>query len=100
MKLTPEKITEFGKSAALGAFTGIVFSVIFVALPGALTLFAVGVMDINWDLSWFPDAITILSSGALIGAIIATILFIKDQHIPYVETVQDFEDDSEEDLFR
>ncbi len=99
MKFTPEQITEFGKSAALGAFTGIVFSVVAVALPGAAILFVVGVMDLNWDLSWFPDALTILALGASIGAVVAVLLSIKDQHVPYVEPVQDFEDDFEDGPF-
>ncbi|MBL4906470.1 MAG: hypothetical protein JKX94_03385 [Sneathiella sp.] len=99
MRFTSSQIGQISKSAALGAFTGIVFAIVCIALPGAALLFVVGVLDIDWDLSWFPEALTILGLGALIGAIFASILYIKDQIIPYVETVQEFEEDADDDRF-
>ncbi len=58
-----------------------------------------GVLNLDWDLSWFPDVKLILGLGALIGGSFAAALFIKDQHIPYVEPMQDFEEDPEDDRF-
>ena len=95
----PVNPTQFVKSAVLGAFTGLVFAVVFVALPGAALIFVVGVLDLPWDLSWFPDIIQIMGLGCLIGALFATFLFIKDRHIPYVEDVQDFEENGENNRF-
>jgi len=79
--------------------TGVVFSILFVALPGAAVLFLVGVLDLNLDLSWFPSALTILTVGGFLGALFTVILFVKDRYIPYVEQLQEFEEDSEDDRF-
>lgn len=99
MRFTSDQVAQFAKSAGLGALTGVVFSVICIALPGAALIFVVGVLDLDWDLSWFPDVKLILSLGVLFGAIFAAALFIKDQLVPYVEPVQDFEEDPEDDRF-
>ncbi len=96
MRYTPEQFKQLAKSAILGAFTGIVFAVVGIALPGALALFLVGVFNLDWDLSWFPNASLILTTGAVLGAAFAAILFIKDPYIPYVEEVQDFEEDPDD----
>ena len=100
MRFEPETVQQFAKSAATGALTGIVFAVVFVALPGALILFLVGTFGLDWDVSWFPDAVTILVAGAALGAFFAAFLFIKDQYIPYVEEVQDFEEDPDDPFGR
>lgn len=99
MRFTSTQIVQFAKTAALGAFTGIVFAIVCVALPGAVLLFVVGVLELNWNLSWFPDVKLILGLGAVIGGVYASALYIKDQHIPYVEPVQDFEEDSDDSRF-
>jgi len=97
--LKPVNRNQFVTSAVLGAFTGIVFAVVFVALPGAALIFVVGALEWPWDLSWFPDIGQIMGLGGIIGALFAAFLFIKDRHIPYVEELQDFEDDNENDRF-
>lgn len=99
MRFSPELLAQFFKSAALGALTGIVFSILFVALPGAALLFLVGGFNLNLDLSWFPSALTILTLGGVGGAVFAALLFIKDRYVPYVEQVQEFEDESDDDRF-
>ncbi|OUR78783.1 hypothetical protein A9Q83_06140 [Alphaproteobacteria bacterium 46_93_T64] len=99
-QLDPVNPTQFLKSAALGALTGIVFAVVLVALPGAALIFVVGVLELPWDLSWFPGIFTIMTLGGAAGAFFAVILFIKDRHVPYVEEVQDFEEESENDRFK
>ncbi|MEH6405512.1 MAG: hypothetical protein V7750_19230 [Sneathiella sp.] len=99
MRFRPELTTQFLKSAAVGALTGVVFSILFVALPGAALLFLVGSFNLNLDLSWFPSALTILLLGGLGGAVFAAILFIKDHYIPYVEQLHEFEDEPDDDRF-
>jgi hypothetical protein len=93
------QIKPFLKSMGVGALTGIVFAVVFLAAPGALLLFVVGALALPWDLSWLPDIFTIMVLGGSLGAIFSAILFVKDRHVPYVEDVQDFEDDTGDDPF-
>ncbi|MBL4741242.1 MAG: hypothetical protein JKY12_09620 [Sneathiella sp.] len=100
MRFKPEQTAPLIKSAAVGALTGVFFSILFVALPGAALIFLVGVFNLDLDLSWFPSVITILALGGGGGSIFAAALFIKDRYIPYVEQVQEFEDDSDDDRFR
>ncbi|MFT6557833.1 hypothetical protein [Sneathiella sp.] len=100
MRFSPELVAQFSKSVGLGALTGIVLAIVFIAMPGAAILFVVGVFNLSWDLSWFPDAITVLVFGALAGGGFAGILFIKDRYIPYVEEVHDFEEDPDDPFGR
>jgi hypothetical protein len=83
----------FAKAVLVGALTGVVFGVVLLALPGAALLLLVGMMGLHWDLSWFPEVSSIMMLGGLFGAVFAAALFIKDRHIPYVEELQDFEED-------
>ncbi|MBE7636420.1 hypothetical protein GUA87_06150 [Sneathiella sp. P13V-1] len=88
------------KSASVGALTGIVFAIVFLAVPGALLLFVAGTLDLAWDLSWIPDVMDVILIGAIAGGGLAIALFIKDQYVPYVEEVQDFEEEAERDIKR
>ncbi len=83
----------FLKAVVVGILTGIVFGVVFLALPGAALLIVVGIMGWQWDLSWIPEVSTIMTIGGIVGAVFSALLFVKDKHIPYVEEVQDFEED-------
>ena len=93
MTPTKEHMLPFLKAVVVGTLTGIVFGVVFLALPGAALLIAVGTMGWQWDLSWIPNVSTIMTIGGTIGGLFSALLFVKDRHIPYVEEVQDFEDD-------
>jgi membrane associated rhomboid family serine protease len=88
-----DQMLPFLKAVVVGTLTGIVFGVVFLALPGAALLIVVGTMGLHWDLSWIPDVSTIMAIGGIVGAVFAALLFVKDKHIPYVEDVQDFEED-------
>lgn len=88
------------KSASVGALTGIVFAIVFLAVPGALLLFVAGALDLTWDLSWIPGVMDVILIGAVSGGGLAIILYIKDQYVPYVEEVQDFEEEAERDIKR
>lgn len=79
----------------VGAFVGIVFSIIFVALPAAGLLLAINSFSLGWNTGWVPTAPTIMALGALTGGLFSGGLFIKDQLIPYVEEVPDFEDNDD-----
>lgn len=98
-QLDPVNPVQFFKSAIIGGLTGLVFAVVFLALPGAALIFVVAVLNVPWDLSWFPDVITIMAIGGGGGAVFAVGLYIKDRHVPYVEDVQDFEENDENDRF-
>ncbi len=89
---------QLWKSASVGALTGIVFAIVFLAVPGAVLLFVAGTLQLVWDLSWIPGVMDVIIIGAVVGGIIATLLFIKDQYVPYVEDVQDFEEEAERDI--
>ena len=93
MPPTKDYTLPFLKAVVVGTLTGIVFGVVFLALPGAALLIVVGTMGLQWDLSWIPDVSTIMTIGGLVGAVFSAVLFVKDRHIPYVEDVQDFEED-------
>ena len=86
------------KSASVGALTGIVFAIVFLAVPGAVLLFVAGALHLAWDLSWIPGVMDVIIIGAVVGGVIATLLYIKDQYVPYVEEVQDFEEEAERDI--
>jgi len=88
------------KAGALGALTGIVFAIVFIGLPEALLLFIAGSLQLPWDLSWLPDVQTVLLIGAVGGGSLSIILYIKDLYVPYVEDVQDFEEDQSRDIKR
>jgi len=88
------------KAGSLGALTGIVFAIVFIGVPEALLLFASGYFQLLWDLSWLPGVETILLIGAIGGAGLAMILYIKDLYVPYVEEVHDFEEDQSRDIKR
>ncbi len=83
----------FAKAVLVGALTGVVFGIVLLALPGAGLLLLVGIFGLHWDLSWFPEVSSIMMLGGVTGAIFAGVLYIKDRHIPYVEELQDFEED-------
>jgi len=100
VRFEPDLLKQFAKSVILGGFTGIVFAILLVALPGAALIFILGVLNVSWDLSWFPDAFTIIFFGGLAGGGFAAALFIKDRYIPYVEEVQDFEEDPDDPFGR
>ncbi|WP_025899943.1 hypothetical protein [Sneathiella glossodoripedis] len=93
MQATTRTYAAFAKAVIVGALTGVVFGVVLLALPGAALLLLVGVLGLHWDLSWIPQVSTIMVIGGLLGAAFAGALFIKDRHVPYVEDVQDFEED-------
>ncbi|USG60824.1 hypothetical protein NBZ79_16820 [Sneathiella marina] len=99
MRFPPQQIARFFKFAAIGAMTGIVFSIIFLVLPAAGLLFAVNAFGLDWDMRWVPSVGMIMAMGAICGAIFAAGLFIKDQYRPYVEEVPDFEADAEDPDF-
>lgn len=86
-------LLSFIKAVIVGTLTGVVFGIVLLALPGAALLLIVGIFEFHWNLSWIPEVSTIMVIGGALGAIIAGLLFIKDKHIPYVEDVQEFEDD-------
>ncbi|MBO6826976.1 MAG: hypothetical protein JJ879_12295 [Sneathiella sp.] len=88
------------KAGSLGALTGIVFAIVFIGIPEAILLFVVGSFQLPWDLSWLPGVETILLTGAIGGGGLAIILYIKDLYVPYVEEVQDFEEDQSRDVRR
>ena len=94
-----ERAAPFLKSCAFGALTGVVFAIGAVALPGAAFIFLASFYSLGWDLSWFPSAYQIAGAGAFGGALISGALFIKDQYVPYVEVVPDFEADGDDDRF-
>jgi|TARA_R110002094_G_scaffold77166_1_gene83780 hypothetical protein len=96
VRFSRELLGRFGKFVAVGALVGIVFSVIFVALPLAALLFVTSALDMGWSLPWVPSAPLILTAGAIAGAGFAAILFIKDRYVPYVEEVPDFEEEDED----
>ena len=84
---------SFIKAIAVGALTGVVFGVVLLALPGAALLLVVAIFGFHWDLSWIPEVSAIMALGGVLGGTVAGFLFNKDKHIPYVEEVQEFEDD-------
>ncbi|MCF8465787.1 MAG: hypothetical protein K9G33_00140 [Sneathiella sp.] len=96
MRFPPHLIGKFFKFVAVGALVGIVFSILFIALPVAGLLFLISGLDLGWNLQWIPSAPAIMTFGAGGGGLFATILFIKDRYIPYVEQVPDFEADADE----
>lgn len=75
---------------------GIVFSILFIALPMAGVLFILSAFDIGWTLPWIPSMPLIMTVGAIVGAVFAAALFIKDRYIPYVEEVPDFEEEGDD----
>lgn len=75
---------------------GIVFSILFIALPMAGVLFILSAFNIGWTLPWIPSMPLIMTVGAIAGAVFATALFIKDRYIPYVEEVPDFEEEGDD----
>lgn len=93
-----DRYLPFLKSVAVGILTGVFFSVVLLALPGALLLYLVALFGWHWDLSWIPEVQTMMVIGGAVGGGAAAFLFIKDQHIPYVEEVQDFEEESDTDF--
>ena len=99
MRLSPDLLARFVKFVVIGALVGIVFSVIFLALPLAGLLFLVAALDLGISLPWVPTAPTILAFGAIVGALFSAFLFIKDHYVPYVEDVPDFEKDRFDDFF-
>jgi len=96
VRFPPHMIKKFLRAVAVGALTGIVFSIVCVALPGAGIILLISTLDLGWDLQWIPSAATIMAIGAFGGGLFAAILFIKDQYVPYVEVVPDFEADAED----
>ncbi|PHQ69794.1 MAG: hypothetical protein COB93_07160 [Sneathiella sp.] len=95
MRFSAHTIKKFLRSVAVGALTGIVISIVCVALPGAGIILLISTLDLGWDLQWIPSAPAIMALGALGGGLFAAALFIKDTYIPYVEVVPDFEADTE-----
>ncbi|GLQ07945.1 hypothetical protein [Sneathiella chinensis] len=96
MRHSTERYIQFAKALLVGALTGVVGAVVLVALPGAALIMVVGALGLDWDLSWFPSVATLMALGALCGAGFAGILYIKDQYVPYVEKVPDFERDDDD----
>lgn len=93
----PRQLTgRFFKFIAVGALVGIVFSILFIALPMAGVLFILSAFDIGWTLPWVPSMPQIMAVGAIAGAAFAAALFIKDRYVPYVEEVPDFEGDDDD----
>jgi predicted lysophospholipase L1 biosynthesis ABC-type transport system permease subunit len=89
-------IRKFVKAVAVGALTGIVFSILCVAFQGAGIILLISTLDLGWDLQWIPSVPVIMLLGALGGGLFSAVLFIKDRYIPYVEEVPDFEADAED----
>ncbi len=98
MRFRRQQTIRFLRSVAVGALVGIVFAILFVILPSAALILLVSSLDMGWDLQWIPSTPVLMALGALIGGAFSAILFIKDQYVPYVEPVQDFEDDDEDDF--
>lgn len=96
MRYSRQLLGRFFKFIAVGALVGIVFSILFIALPMAAVLFTLSAFNIGWTLPWIPSAPVIMTVGAIAGAVFAAVLFIKDRYIPYVEEVPDFEEDGED----
>lgn len=96
MRYSRPLLGRFFKFIAIGALVGIVFSIVFIALPMVGVLFILNAFNIGWTLPWVPSMPLIMTVGALAGAVFAAVLFIKDRYIPYVEEVPDFEADAEE----
>ncbi|MZR29125.1 hypothetical protein [Sneathiella litorea] len=93
MRYSRQLLGRFFKLIAIGALVGIVFSILFIALPMAGVLFILSTLNIGWTLPWVPSAPLIMAIGAIAGGTFAAVLFIKDRYVPYVEEVPDFEDD-------
>jgi len=98
MRFPPDYLFPFIKAVLVGGLTGLVLGVMLLVLPSAIFLIVIGAMDVEWDLSWFPDVEFLMFLGIAVGAVYAGVLFIKDRHIPYVEDVPDFEEDSDRDI--
>lgn len=98
MRFRRQQTIRFLRSVAVGALVGIVFSILFVVLPSAGLIVLISSLDMGWDLQWIPSTPVLMGLGALVGGGFSAILFIKDQYVPYVEPVQDFEEDDEHDF--
>ncbi|WP_206378106.1 hypothetical protein [Sneathiella limimaris] len=85
----------FLKTVVVGVLTGVVAGIVLLAIPGAGLLLLVGVLGLQWDLSWMPEVSTMMAIGGVCGGAFSAFLFIKDRHVPYVEEVQDFEIDED-----
>ena len=96
MRYSRQLLGRFFKFIAVGALVGIVFSILFIALPMAGVLFILSAFDIGWTLPWVPSMPLIMAVGAAAGSVFAAALFIKDRYIPYVEEVPDFEEDGDD----
>ncbi|WP_288904135.1 hypothetical protein [uncultured Sneathiella sp.] len=96
MRYSRPLLERFFKFIAIGILVGIVFSVIFIALPMAGVLFILSAFEIGWTLPWVPSMPLIMAVGAIAGGAFAAGLFIKDRYVPYVEEVPDFEEDGED----
>ncbi|MDF2365877.1 hypothetical protein [Sneathiella sp.] len=96
MRYSRPLLGRFFKFIAVGALVGIVFSILFIALPMAGVLFTLSAFDIGWTLPWAPSMPQIMAVGAIAGGAFAAVLFIKDRYVPYVEEVPDFEGDDDD----
>lgn len=96
MRYSRQLLGRFFKLIAVGALVGIVFSILFIALPMAGVLFILSAFNIGWTLPWVPSAPLIMAIGAIVGGVFAAGLFIKDRYVPYVEEVPDFEEDADD----
>ena len=96
MRFSRRFLASFFKFVTVGALVGIVFSILFIALPLVGLLFLLSILNNGWTLSWAPSAPVIMIIGAIGGGLFAAILFIKDRYIPYVEEVPDFEVDDDD----